>query len=236
MNKIIAHRGWSSRAPENTISSIKLALEEERIDMIEIDIHLTKDDVVVVSHDFVLGRTSNGKGRISDYTYEELMQFDFGAWFSEKYNGEKIPTLEKVLNIIDGKKTLIVEIKKDNRNYPNMAEQLCKLLKDYKHKDKVLIKSFNHEVIKDIHHMDDEINIGMLIDGMPNLVLEKVRKLNGSFVSMSFEYIDRELVKQLIKNNIQVMVWTVNEKEDIHRIKEISDRIGIITNYPEKAF
>jgi len=236
MNPIVAHRGWSSKAPENTLPSIKLALNEEKIDAIEIDIHMTRDDVMVVVHDFTLGRTSNGTGCIRDYTYNELLQYDFGGWFSKEFANEKIPCLEEVLDMIDGKKELIIEIKKGGSNYLNMSKKLCSLLSSYKHKEKIKIKSFNHEVVKEISEMEKDICTGLLIYGLPNLLIEQINYTEASFVSMHYEYITKKLIEDLSKNNMDVMAWTVNKKEDIEHIKNIGNKVYIVTDCPQNAF
>jgi glycerophosphoryl diester phosphodiesterase len=236
MNPIVAHRGWSSKAPENTLASVKLALEEEKIDVIEIDIHMTKDEVIVVAHDFILGRTANGSGYISNYTYKELLKYDFGSWFSEKFIGERIPRLEEILEITDGKKELIIEIKNGANKYLNIAEKLCSLLRDYKYKDKIRVKSFNHEVIKEISEIESSIKTGLLIYGMPILLKEQINYTKTSFISMNYEYITKDLVENLIKTDIDVMAWTVNTKEDIENIKNISKEIYIVTDYPQNIF
>jgi glycerophosphoryl diester phosphodiesterase len=116
MNKdflIIAHRGDSSLCPENTMAAFRKAVEVGS-DGIETDVHLTKDGKVVISHDGYLGRVCNGKGNISDYTYDELKKFDAGSWFSEDFKGERLPLLEELLDLLKDKDMILnIEIKED---------------------------------------------------------------------------------------------------------------------------
>lgn len=234
MNQIVAHRGWSSKAPENTMASINLALEEEKIDMIEIDVQLTKDNVLVVVHDFVLERTSNGKGYIDDYTLAELRQLDFGSWFSSVFKGEKIPTLKEVLEKVNGKKGVIIEIKRCMDKYPYIAKEICNLLNTYKYKDKVLIKSFDHQVIKEVTQIDNTLKVGLLIYGKLTLLMEQIKYTGASFLSINYHYIDEKLVKESYANNVQLFAWTVNEEVAIDRIKKLDRNIYIITDIPQK--
>ena len=93
---IIAHRGASGYAPENTLASMELAIKLG-CDAIELDIHLTKDQQIVVCHDFTVDRTTNGRGEIENLTLEDIKKLDAGSWFSDEFKGEKIPTLEEVI-------------------------------------------------------------------------------------------------------------------------------------------
>src|SRR4051794_19058975 len=99
--KIIAHRGYSAKYPENTLAAFR-ACANLPIYGVEFDVHLTKDQQVVVIHDEAINRTSNGIGFIKDMTLQELRQFDYGGWFSEEFKGERIPTLQEVLNVFRG--------------------------------------------------------------------------------------------------------------------------------------
>ena len=99
---IIAHKGASGIAPENTIAAIQLALDMG-VDMIEIDVRNTHDEEIVVIHDATLDRTTNGTGLVHDYTLEEIRELDAGSWFGDaRYAGEKVPTLKEVLDLVDG--------------------------------------------------------------------------------------------------------------------------------------
>ena len=110
---VVAHRGCSGRAPENTIAAFEMALEQGS-DMIECDVRLTKDEEVVVFHDRALDRTTNGKGPVEQRTLEELKRLDAGSWFSSKFSGERIPTLSEVLHLLEGRAFLNIELKTDS--------------------------------------------------------------------------------------------------------------------------
>ncbi|KJF27416.1 hypothetical protein TZ02_08700 [Clostridium aceticum] len=231
----MAHRGWSSRGPENTLYAIELALKEKKIDKIEIDVQMTKDGIIVLHHDFELGRTSNGKGLISEYSYEELLKLDFGGWFSADFTGERILTLKEVLDLIGNTKDLIIEIKKGGSMYPHIATELCHVLKPYSLKN-IYVKSFNHEVVKEVADINHKIKTGILIYGKPVLLKEQMKYAKASFVSIAYPYITKELLDHLYQDKIEVMVWTVDNKKHMEDIKKLDKGIGIITNYPELGF
>ncbi len=236
MNKIVAHRGWSSRAPENTMSSIELALRDAKVDMIEIDVQLTKDEEIVVIHDFNIDRTSNGKGYIKELEYKELKTLDFGRWFSKDYKNERIPRLEEVLSLIGGKKELVIEIK-DISGENKILDRLYDILKKFKYIDNIYLKSFNHELIRSFKQYDNNlIKTGLLFVGLPTLILEQIKFTNCSFISIQYQSINPKLIRDLKANSIDIMAWTVDNREDIQKIKSLSNDIAIITNYPDRSF
>src|SRR5690625_6609337 len=107
---IIAHRGASGNAPENTLAAFQLAVEEGA-DGIELDVHLSKDGELVVIHDDTLDRTTNGTGRVQDKDLDELKTYDAGSWFDSKFASERIPLLQEVIDILPDDVFLNVEIK-----------------------------------------------------------------------------------------------------------------------------
>ncbi len=108
--KIVAHRGDMEHFPENTLASFQSAIDKGA-DIIELDVHQTKDGEIVVHHDYYLDRHTNGKGFIENYTLTELKRLDAGSWRGEKFAGENIPTLDEILSIGKGKVGFEVEIK-----------------------------------------------------------------------------------------------------------------------------
>ena len=144
--QIVAHRGLPEDYPENTLIAYKHALMLH-IDMLEIDVHYTKDKQLVVIHDDTIDRTSNGKGKVLDYTLDELREFDFGAYRGDKFKGERIPTLDEVLDLVDHfSKRLLLEIKKPSQ-YPGIEEMIVEKLKERGiPKHKVILQSFDFDL------------------------------------------------------------------------------------------
>ncbi|MGL4971324.1 MAG: glycerophosphodiester phosphodiesterase family protein, partial [Cetobacterium sp.] len=109
---ILAHRGASGTAPENTIAAFKKAIIDG-CDGFEFDVQQTKDGKLVVFHDWTLERTSNGKGYVREHTLDELKELDAGSWFGEEFKGEKIPTLEETLDLIPDNMLINIELKEE---------------------------------------------------------------------------------------------------------------------------
>ncbi|QTL97501.1 glycerophosphodiester phosphodiesterase [Iocasia frigidifontis] len=238
MLKCCAHRGYSSRAPENTMAAIEMALHTSGITGVEIDIQLTKDLVPVVIHDFFIDRTTNGQGFVRDKDYQQLSKFDAGSWFKAEYKGEKIPALEEVLQLFketESKDDLIIEIKSDGHDSPEIEKRVIELIKQFNLTSQVYIKSFNHEIIKSINEIDPGFNTGLLISGRSTLILEQLEYTRASFISISHYYLDQNIIDLMESNGIGIMSWTVNKSSNINRITDLSDNIVIITNYPEKV-
>ena len=110
MSKIIAHRGASKAAPQNTIPAFKKGIEFG-CDGFENDVHLTKDGVIVVCHNYEIDETSNGSGLIADMTFEQLRQYDFGSYFDPSFAGTRIPTLDEFLELCSNVEIINIEIK-----------------------------------------------------------------------------------------------------------------------------
>lgn len=235
MTECIAHRGYSSRAPENTLSAVKLALSTPGITGIEIDVQLSKDLVPIVIHDYKVDRVTNGRGFVKDYTYNKIRNLDAGAWFDSRFEGEKIPSLEEVLQLVQGKTKLIVEIKSNGHEYLDIERRVVDLAKEYDMVSDIYIKSFNHQIIEKIKKIDSKVNTGLLITGHPTLLLEQVKRSGSNFISMSHYYLDREIVEAMTDEGIKVMAWTVNDEYEINKISELDKDIMIISNYPEKV-
>src|SRR5687767_8955806 len=125
---IIAHRGASGHAPENTLASIDKALQMGA-DVIEIDVHQTLDSVLVVMHDVKLDRTTDKQGLIKNYRWAEIKDADAGSWYSAEFAGARIPMLEDVIRHINGKARLLIEIKKDGDYYPSIEWRTLNIIK-----------------------------------------------------------------------------------------------------------
>lgn len=227
----IAHRGASGVAPENTISAFKRAIELGA-DMIECDIHQTKDGEIVVIHDKNLARTTNGRGLVEDYTLHELKKLDAGSWFSPEFAGEKIPTLEETLELIKGKVGINIEIKKGRKYYPDIEEKIVELLEKYDIGKPCIITSFHSKYLKKIKKLNPYIAIGKLVvfsmlNPKENIVLD-VNAVHPYWLMVSKLFVDAAH-----KDHLRVNVWTVNNTMIMKRLIKIGVD-GIITNYPER--
>lgn len=233
--KIIAHRGASAYAPENTMAAFRKALDM-KADGIELDVHLTKDNHIVVIHDLKVDRTSNGSGMIIDMTLEELKQLDFGSWFSEEFAGEKIPTLEEVLELLKGWDGLLnIELKIVKPGlYEGLEKKVVDMVKSYNMLDNTIISSFNHYSLANVKKIEPNMKIGLLYSAGIYEPWNYAASLNADAIHPNYLSIVPEIVEGCHAHNIQVNPYTVDLPEHIaYMLKAKVD--GIITNVPDIA-
>lgn len=234
MSICMAHRGWSGRAPENTMTAIRLALAEPAIQAMEIDVQLSRDGVPVLIHDFTLNRTTSGTGLVKDRTLQELRQLDAGSWFGEKFAGERIPTLEEVLLAVKGRCTLNIELKATSDMYPGLAEKVLELLERHEMKQQVYITSFDHDLIRQVRQLDESVQTGLIVYGRPVLMLEQLREAGANILSMGYPHLNREMALAAIERGYTVVAWTLDDPEDIRTVMSWHPDIQICTNHPDR--
>lgn len=158
---VVAHRGSRTRAPENTMASFRAALEDGA-KIFELDVSETSDLRSVVHHDDTLDRTTNGTGKVSDHTFEEVRSLDAGSWFDPQFAGEKVPSLEEVLGWAKDKIHVDVEIKKHTAT-PEYADRLLDIINEQGMAEQVTVTSFNADFIENLERQKPELNTGLLI-------------------------------------------------------------------------
>lgn len=234
MNICMAHRGWSGKAPENTMAAIRLALAEPAIGGMEIDVQLSRDGVPVLIHDFTLDRTTTGSGLVMDHTLEELRELDAGIWFDEKFAGERIPTLEEALQAVKGRCTLNIELKATSDMYPGIAEKVLELLERYEMKDEVYITSFDHDLIRQVRQLDAQVVTGLIVLGRPVLMLEQLEAAGANILSMGYPYLTRELACEALEKGYKVIAWTIDEPRDMQIVMSWHPEVQVCTNHPDR--
>lgn len=233
-NACVAHRGWSSRAPENTMAAIRLALEAPDVEWIEIDVQLSKDGVPMVIHDYHLRRTTNGRGEVKDRTAAELVALDAGHWFSQKYQGESIPTLDDVLREAKGRCKLNIELKTDGIRYPAIEKKVLERIYAFNAADDVLITSFHEGTLYRVRKLAKRVRTGLILDKWRNTLPKELAELGANFLSISFSRLNKERLELLHRAGIQTMAWTLNEVRTIRRLAALDPRLLICTNYPDR--
>ncbi|WP_424766775.1 glycerophosphodiester phosphodiesterase [Paenibacillus sp. sgz302251] len=233
-NPCVAHRGWSSRAPENTMAAIRLAIADPEIQWIEIDVQLSKDQVPVVIHDYNLRRTTNGRGEVKDRTAAELAALDAGNWFSQKYQGETIPTLEQVLQEAVGHCKLNIELKTDGIRYPSIEQKVTELIQTYDAVKDVVITSFHEGALHRVRKLSDHIRTGLIIDGWRNSLPKELLELGSDFLSIGYSRLNKKRMAMLKNAGIQVMAWTINDTRTIRKTAALDSELLICTNYPDR--
>ncbi len=161
---VVAHRGFSGKAPENTIAAFNLALETG-VSMIEFDVQMSKDNKVVVIHDSTVDRTTDGTGKVSDMELHELKMLDAGSWFDEKYRNERIPTLEEAIELIIPDALVNIELKSNRivrKADTRIVNATVDIIRKKKLIDRVLFSSFNHKLIKYLKEYEHRAHTGVI--------------------------------------------------------------------------
>lgn len=229
----IAHRGFSSKAPENSIEAFKKAAKS-KIDMVEFDVHETKDGKLIVMHDETLNRTTDGKGFIKELTLNEIRKF-------HEPNGEPVPTIEEVIKILKDKCGINIEVKDEQ-----LANKILQIIKKEKMGKRVIISSVHSDVIKTIKEKEPEIKTAWLVTEtrwklavlyslrflLPYILVKMAKKMKADSIGLQYQLVTDKLVKGLHKNNLSIGVWTVNNKKDIKKMQLLGVD-AIISDEPE---
>lgn len=232
---ITAHRGGADLGNENTLSCIDLGIKAGA-DVIEIDIHQTKDGKLIVCHDETINRTTNRKGKIEDLTFDEIREARI-VGKSGEVTDEGLPTLGEVLAFVKDRCLLLVEIKLNHKGqYPGIAQKTLDTINAYGMHDQVIIQSFNDDVLEEISKTDSTIRLEKLIFCR----LPFGRCFDGKITTFSFEkyqhvasinacasLISKRFVKQAHLAGKEVRIWTVDKYSKLIPLVD-----GIITNDP----
>lgn len=231
---IIAHRGASAYAPENTLSSFEKAVQMGA-DGIELDVQLSKDGYVVVIHDTSINRTSNGIGRVGDLTLDQLKNLDFGSWFSSKFKNEHILTLEEVFSQLKDWNGLInVEIKREWLQFTAIEKKVAELIVKFDRLDKTIVSSFSALSLIKIRRTLSHIQTGILYSASDKMPILRAKLLNVDAIHPWYQNVSKEVRKSASKNNIRINTYTVDNPAEIKKLANLGVD-GIITNVPDVA-
>jgi len=216
--EIIAHRGCSLTAPENTISSLKRSIELG-IDGSEIDIQSTKDGFLVLMHDETVDRVTNGQGKVKDLELSYIKTLDAGSWKHTRYIDERVPTLVEVLELFkNSDQDLVIDIKG-----ANISKRIIDVVKAKSMQSNIVMITSSLEVIQKIHEVDSQIRCGWICGGFPRelssekdkikWVYQQARKHKVDILDFHYKLLSKGIIRELQKRKIEVWVWTVNEQE-----------------------
>ncbi|QEU95095.1 glycerophosphodiester phosphodiesterase family protein [Streptomyces kanamyceticus] len=246
---VVAHRGASAYAPENTFAAIDKA-RDMGFRWVENDVQRTKDGELVIMHDDTLKRTTNveevfpdrAPWKVGDFTAAEIRQLDAGSWFSPKYAGQRVPTLQQYMRRVShNHQSLVFEFKKPEL-YPGIEKQGLRVLRDTgwldKHhvKSKLVIQSFSADSVKTVHALRPDVKTGFL--GTPAAAelpayAEFADQINSAHTSISADYVDAiHAQKGPHDKPLEIFTWTVNDAPSAVRAAGFGVN-GIITNTPD---
>src|SRR5690606_8664460 len=238
----IAHRGASGHAPENTLAAFDKAVKM-KADFFELDVQMSKDGHLVVIHDATVDRTTDGTGRVGDLTLKELKRLDAGSWFGPEFAGERIPTLEEVLDRYRGKIGILIEIKNPEL-YPGIEEKVANALKKrHMHRPnngKVIVQSFGHDSVKKFHRLLPSVPVGVLLsygdyrDGVSDEELADFARY-ADYVNPNQMLVDEDLVRRIHNLGMKITPWTIQTKEEADRMIALGVD-GIVTDFPELGY
>ena len=226
---VIGHRGASADAPENTIAAFELALEQGA-DGIELDVHLTADGQPVVIHDFTLERTTDGAGPVSGRLLRELKRLDAGGWLDRRFRGQRVQTLQEVLERFRERARFWIELKGGAALYPGIEERVVSMVEIYDVVDRVLVQSFDHAAIGRVRSLNREIPVGALVARAP-LDPSLLSTEAISAICPGAEVLTEALLAEIRRAGLGCYVWTVNEPAQMDRLVEWGVS-GIITDRP----
>lgn len=210
--KVTAHRGSSFEAPENTMSSIEIAISNGA-DYVEIDVQEIKDGSIILIHDNNFKRTSGYDADVWELTLEEVKKLDSGSWFSDKFKGEKFPTLEEVIEQTRGRIKLNIEVKSHGHE-KNFVESVAKIIKKYDYYNDCVVTSLDYELLDEIEKIDSKIKTGRIMYA----VFGDLSDINVDFYSMEESYVNEKLIKDAHNLGREVHVWTINDKSSMEEM------------------
>lgn len=227
--EISAHRGSSVDYPENSIPAYAAAIEQGA-DWIELDVHQTADNVVVISHDANIKRIAGIDKNLWEMTYAELEAYDVGSWFSDEYSYLRLPTLDEVLKLCKGKIKLNIEIKPTGHE-TDLEKNVIDIVKKNGFENNCMLASLDIESLKRVKEIDSDIK-----------TLYDMTVAAGNISEMTFidgfsieeTFINYDIVEQIHRNNKKVFVWTVNEPSNIINVCKY-DIDNILTDDPLTA-
>lgn len=228
MPLILAHRGANLRAPQNTLPAFQAAIDNGA-DGVEFDVQLSADGVPVICHNFTVDETSNGHGLVVDLTLEELRNLDFGSWFSPKFKGTKIPTLEETLNLVKDMTYINIEIKRPKEGSLEVVDKTVAMVKEMGLEKKVIFSSFYFYVTDRVKELDPDLKVGLLYD--PKDCYDE-GLLFGKFVEVAKKHhadalhpyfiltkVPRSYVAECHKNGININVWGIKGSTHLENYK-----------------
>lgn len=237
---VIAHRGASGVAPENTMPAIDSALVS-KADYIEIDVHLSKDNRVVVMHDYSVDRTTNGEGLISELDSDYIKTLDAGSWYGNEFAKTKVPFLEDIIEQVNGKAKLLIEIKEKKDTDTGIEKEVVRILKKYNAIEWCIVQSFNDESLERVNKALPQVELHKLFffkfRFLPYIFDENFTRFSYkkykhvSAFNMYKGLTPNSLIREIKLKGKKVNAWGCGKKGSC-KPEEMYNWDGIITNFP----
>jgi glycerophosphoryl diester phosphodiesterase len=228
---IIAHRGASGHAPENTLAAFERAVELGA-GFIETDLHLTRDARFVAIHDRTLERTTNGRGAVRDFTLAELRELDAGLWFDRQFSGLQIPTLEEILAFAR-KHDVVFYFEIKYEAAWGMHHALVAALQTVENAARSIVISFDPETLLALRRLDASVMMGLLAGEARRDLVKVALDAGARQLCPRWDIVTQELVEQAHRADLHVVTWTVNEPEKMRAAMDAGVD-GIMTDLPDR--
>ncbi|MEK4337716.1 MULTISPECIES: glycerophosphodiester phosphodiesterase [Bacillus] len=229
---IIAHRGSSSAAPENTIAAFDVAVEQGA-DYIELDVQMTMDQHVVVIHDDTVERTTNGNGLVKSYTLDQLKKLDAGSWFDQQYTNERIPTLQEILERYSQRIGILIEIKHPKRQI-GIEKAVVDIINRFAYSRHIIIQSFDVHALQRIKAFAPSLRTALIIKHDAFKLTKRKLTTYSSFancLNMKKTMINIWWIDRIHTFEMDVFIWTVKDQKTADRIKKYPID-GVVTDNP----
>lgn len=243
--QVIAHRGSSGAAPENTLAAVELALQQDA-DVVENDIQRTADGALVIVHDTTLARTTDVEAvfpdrapwNVRDFTLAEIKQLDAGSWFAPEFAGQRIPTLAEWARAVGRQTGMLLEVKSPEL-YPGIeidVDRELRALPEFTHAlrhGRVMMQSFNHEWLRAYDALAVDVPVGLLFGGGPPSKAQLADAATwAQAANPALGDITQDTVAMIHSYGLKTYTWTVNGGQDMRRAINWGVD-GVITNYPQ---
>ena len=228
---VVAHRGASGHAPENTLAAFRRAAELGAA-FIETDLQISRDAHIVVIHDDRLDRTTTGRGPVREHTLAELRELDAGSWYDSQFAGERIPTLEEVLEF--SRQSDIVFYLEIKPGAPWGVEQaVVGALRSAGETTRAVVLSFDAATLATVRRLEPTLMTGYLYDRQQPDAVQRALELGARQLAPRGDLVTPELVAEARRNSLQVVTWTINKPEQM-RTLAAAGVDGIMTDYPDR--
>jgi glycerophosphoryl diester phosphodiesterase len=228
---VIAHRGASGHAPENTLAAFRKAIAQGAA-FIETDLQLSRDAHFVAIHDDKVNRTTDGRGAVHDLTLAELRQLDAGAWFGSEFAGERIPTLEEILEF-SKKHDVVFYLELKPAGSWGGEHALIGALRESGEIPRTIVISFNTGILEGLRKIEPTLMTGVLYDGQIEKPIERALEIGARQLAVRANLVTPALLMEARKKDLQVVCWTVNHPAHMRLLMEAGVD-GIMSDYPDR--
>ncbi len=225
---VIGHRGWPQEFPENTLVGLQAAIDLG-VDMVEVDVHLSKDGHIVAMHDENVKRTTDGRGSIRKMTLSRIRKLDAGSWHSHKFKGQRVPTLEEVLSLVSSRAGLAVEVKYPDERTEALDEKLIPMLAGFP--GQLLVLSFDPDYLKAFKRKAPHLKTGFLCQARDKM-LEVAVQANCDGIHPHWRRLNGDMTTAAHQEGLTITTWTAKDRKDCEAMLRL-DVDGIATDCPD---